>query len=78
MFPLFSALVAGVLVSAISFVGFASLMVARKKAAWFQSAMVAFAAGALLAAVFFDLLPESLAAGGPTMPMTLAGIWRPR
>ncbi len=68
------ALLAGTAISAISFVGFASVLVARKRLAWFQSAMVAFAAGGLLAAVFLDLLPESVEQGGPTFPMALLGL----
>ncbi len=74
MSPFIAALIAGVLVGLIAFIGFGSLYVAKTRLARILKAVVAFAAGGLLGAAFFDLLPESVEAGGPTFGMTLVGI----
>lgn len=69
-----AALIAGVLVGLIAFVGFGSLYIAKTRLARILKAVVAFAAGGLLGAAFFNLLPESVETGGPTFVMTLIGI----
>lgn len=74
MTPILSALLAGLIVSTISLVGLASLALAKKTLERLLLAIVAFAAGGLLGGAFFDLLPESLAQGGPIFPAVLAGI----
>lgn len=74
MSPLFSAILAGVIVSLISFVGFASLHIAKKKLAIALEAAVAFAAGGLLGGAFFHLLPEAVEQGGPVFELTLVGL----
>ncbi|MBI4138907.1 ZIP family metal transporter [Candidatus Uhrbacteria bacterium] len=69
-----AALLAGIVISAISFTGLAGLLLSRDRLSKFLMATVAFAAGGLLGGAFFHLLPESLDAGGPTFPMALAGL----
>lgn len=74
MSPFLSSLIAGAAVSAIAFIGFGSLFLAKKKLAPILKAIVAFAAGGLLGGAFFHLLPEALEEGGPVFELTLAGI----
>lgn len=74
MTPLFSALLAGFLVAAMAFVGFASLLVAKRSLERFLILIVAFAAGALLGAAFFHLLPEGIELNENALPLALLGI----
>ncbi|OGL74323.1 hypothetical protein A3E39_04645 [Candidatus Uhrbacteria bacterium RIFCSPHIGHO2_12_FULL_60_25] len=74
MTPFVAALIAGTLVGLIAFIGFGSLFIAKTRLARILEGVVAFAAGGLLGAAFFNLLPESVEAGGPTFVMTLVGI----
>src|SRR3989344_1724305 len=74
MTPFVAALIAGTLVGLIAFIGFGSLFIAKPRLARILEGVVAFAAGGLLGAAFFNLLPESVEAGGPTFVMTLVGI----
>lgn len=63
-------------VSAISLVGILTLSMNDKLLHRLLPLFVALAAGSMLAAAFFDLLPESLAASGAdfSLPLVLAGI----
>lgn len=74
MSPLVSSLLAAAVMALIAFVGFGSLLIARKRLAQWLSVFVAFAAGSLLGAAFFHLLPESIGLGGPTFALTLVGL----
>lgn len=74
MSPLVSALAASLVMSLLAFIGFASLLIARKKLAAWLSVFVAFAAGSLLGAAFFHLLPEAVELGGPTFTLVLVGL----
>lgn len=74
MTPFLSAILSGLGVSLMAFVGFGTLLLARKQLSRFLSAIVAFAAGGLLGGAFFHLLPESVESGGPTFPLTLVGL----
>lgn len=74
MSALTSSLLSGAVMALIAFVGFGSLLIARKQLARWLSVFVAFAAGSLLGAAFFHLLPESIALGGPTFGLTLVGV----
>ena len=62
---------ATVFVSLLSLVGI--VFVVSKKAEKYLQLFVSFAAGAMLAAAFLDLLPESLAAGKDVFPLALGG-----
>src|SRR3990167_9605325 len=62
--PFVAALIAGPLVGLIAFIGFGSLFIAKTRLARILEGVVAFAAGGLLGAAFFNLLPESVEAGG--------------
>ncbi len=72
--PFVLALLSGLAIVLIAFIGFGSLAVARRRLARWLSVIVAFAAGSLLGATFFHLLPESIEEGGPTFPLALAGL----
>lgn len=74
MSPLVSSLIAGVVMGAISFVGFLSLSMAKKRLATVLEVVVAFAAGAMLGAAFFHLLPEAVELGGPVFEVALLGL----
>lgn len=74
MTPFIGSLFAGLIVSLISFVGFAAFNLGKRRLSLFLEGMVAFAAGGLLGGVFFDLLPEAAASGALVYPMTLLGI----
>lgn len=74
MSSLIQALLAGLVIVLIALVGFGSLLVAQKKLAAWLSVIVAFAAGSLLGAAFFHLLPESVELGGPTFVLVLVGL----
>lgn len=69
-------LVSVIFVSIISLLGIITLSWKKKSLDRRLSLMVAFAAGSLLAAAFFDLFPESLEQAGPekTFPLALLGI----
>jgi len=68
------ALIAGLLISCIAFVGALTILIARKQLAKITAALVAFAGGTLLGGAFFHLLPESIEEGGPTFEAALVGI----
>lgn len=72
--PFLLALLAGFGVSLMAFVGFGSLLLAKKILSKILAIVVAFAAGGLLGGAFFHLLPESIELGGPTFELTLFGI----
>jgi zinc and cadmium transporter len=74
MTPFLSALLAGLLVATMAFVGFGSLLVAKNVLERLLLGLVAFAAGALLGGAFFHLLPESLALNANALPVALIGI----
>ncbi len=74
MTPLFSALLAGLAVSLMAFVGFASLYLAKRRLASILKVVVAFAAGGLIGGAFLHLLPEAVEEGGPVFEMALVGI----
>lgn len=74
MTPLFTALLAGLLVSTMAFIGFGSLLIAKKLLERLLLGLVAFAAGALLGGAFFHLLPESLELNEQALPIALIGI----
>lgn len=74
MSPLIASLIAGVLISLTSFLGFGSLLLAKRKLANIEHVVVAFAAGGLLGGAFFHLLPESVDAGPLLFPITLLGL----
>lgn len=72
--PLAASLLAALVVSLMAFVGYGSLLLARRQLSTILSEIVAFAAGGLLGGAFFHLLPESVELGGPTFELTLLGI----
>lgn len=74
MSPLVLALIAGVAVSLVSLVGFLSLLIAQRLVAYLLRGVVAFAAGGLLGAAFFHLLPESAETTSATFPLALGGL----
>lgn len=74
MSPLIQSLIAGLIVSGVSFIGFASLHIARKRLTVALGAIVAFAAGGLLGGAFFHLLPEAAEMGAPVFTWTLVGL----
>lgn len=74
MTPFISALFAGLLVATMAFVGFGSLLIAKKLLERLLLGLVAFAAGALLGGAFFHLLPESLELNEQALPIALIGI----
>lgn len=69
-------LIATFIVSAISLIGVVSLSIQDKLLHRLLPLLVALAAGAMLAAAFFDLLPDAIRSDGVTgaMPLVLAGI----
>ncbi|MFH0884404.1 MAG: ZIP family metal transporter, partial [Candidatus Micrarchaeota archaeon] len=73
---LFEIIVATVLVSLISLVGILLLSLKKDTLDKLVFIILAFATGSLLAAAFFDLLPEALSGiqPGEVFPLTLAGI----
>jgi zinc and cadmium transporter len=74
MTPLFTALLAGLLVATMAFVGFGSLLIAKKLLERLLLGLVAFAAGALLGGAFFHLLPEAVELNEQALPIVLIGI----
>lgn len=68
------ALLAGILISGLAFVGFFALSIAKKRLSQILATLVAFAAGTLLGGAFFHLLPESAEEGGPTFEAALIGV----
>ncbi|MEK7473171.1 MAG: ZIP family metal transporter [Patescibacteria group bacterium] len=74
MTPLLSALLAGLLVATMAFVGFGSLLIAKKLLERLLLGLVAFAAGALLGGAFFHLLPEAIELNAQALPIVLIGI----
>ncbi len=74
MTPLLTALLAGLLVSTMAFIGFGSLLIAKKLLERLLLGLVAFAAGALLGGAFFHLLPEAIEMNEQALPIALIGI----
>ncbi|HIH20284.1 TPA: ZIP family metal transporter [Candidatus Micrarchaeota archaeon] len=68
---LFEILAATILISLISLVGI--IFVVRKNSDKYLQLMVSFAAGAMIAAAFLDLLPEAAAVGKQVFPFALFG-----
>lgn len=69
-----AAILAGLAISFIAFLGFWTLSVEQKRLAKWLGVIVAFSSGALLGGAFFHLLPESAEEGGPTFLVALIGI----
>jgi len=74
MTALLYALLSGLLISGIAFIGFFALALTKKELSKILAVLVAFAAGSLLGGAFFHLLPESIENGGPTFEAALVGI----
>ncbi|MCR4278293.1 MAG: ZIP family metal transporter [bacterium] len=74
MTALLYALLSGLLISGIAFVGFFALALTKRELSKILAGLVAFAAGTLLGGAFFHLLPESIENGGPTFGAALVGI----
>ncbi|MCC6563707.1 ZIP family metal transporter [Candidatus Uhrbacteria bacterium] len=74
MTPFVSAILAGLLVAGIAFVGFGSLLIAKNLLERLLLGIVAFAAGGLLGGAFFHLLPESLEMNEQALTYALIGL----
>ncbi len=75
MTPFLSAVLAGLGVSLIPFVGLWSVSLTQKRLSGFLRFIVAFAAGGLLGAAFFHLLPEAVEGGGPVFESAFIGLF---
>ncbi|HSU73029.1 MAG TPA: ZIP family metal transporter [Candidatus Binatia bacterium] len=74
MSVLLNILISVIIVSLVSFVGAFFLFIRIKNVEALMFPLVSFAAGAMLAAAFFDLIPEAQEAGGLSFSWVLGGI----